>query len=229
MAMGLKAGSNRFIWSLSTPDCPNYTRDSLNIIREVAPEANNDRLDNFTASASQPTATINVIANDQKISSTAGFLVNVAKEPSLGVIDAVNGGNVVYRGLPGRTGSDQFIYQVCNKVCVDLCDTATVRIQVKSDASYQYSVPTGITPNGDGTNDELRFEILEVQPEQYKNNEIVIFNRWGDIVYRAKPYLNNWRGTNSTGQDLPTGTYYYILRLDISNGVIIKGDITIVK
>lgn len=229
MAIGLEPGSNRFIWSLSTADCPNYSRDSLSIVRETAPIAADDRLDNFVATADKPTAAINVVANDQKISGTAGFVVSVAKDPSLGVIDAINGGSVVYRGLPGRTGSDQFVYQVCNKICVDLCDTATVKIQVSSDNSYQFAVPTGITPNGDGANDELRFEVLEVQPEQYKDNEIVIFNRWGDIVYRAKPYVNNWKGTNNAGQDLPTGTYYYILRLDISDGLIIKGDITIVK
>lgn len=229
MALGLKEGENRFIWSLSTANCANYSRDTLRIVRETAPIAANDRLDNFTASATMPTTTINVVSNDQKISSTAGFVVTVAKDPSLGLIDAINGGNIVYRGLPGRSGTDAFTYQVCNKICVDLCDSASVRIQVKSDNTYQYSVPTGITPNGDGANDEMRFEVLEVQPEQYKDNEIVIFNRWGDIVYRAKPYLNNWKGTNSTGQDLPTGTYYYILRLDIPNGVIIKGDITIVK
>ncbi len=229
MALGLRDGSNRFIWSLSTADCPNYSRDSLSIVRETAPVATDDRLDNFVATADKPTTAINVVANDQKISGTAGYVVTVAKDPSLGVIDAINGGSVVYRGLPGRSGSDQFVYQVCNKICIELCDTATVKIQVKSDNTYQFSVPTGITPNGDGANDELRFEVLEVQPEQYKDNEIVIFNRWGDIVYRAKPYVNNWKGTNTSGQDLPTGTYYYILRLDIPNGVIIKGDITIVK
>jgi len=229
MAMGLKDGDNRFIWSLSTTDCANYSRDTLKIVRESAPVANNDKLDNFTASSGKPTATINVVSNDEKLSKTAGFVVSIAKDPTLGLIDGINGGNVVYRGLPGRVGVDEFKYKVCNKVCVDLCDTATVKIQVKSDNSYQFAVPTGITPNGDGANDEMRFEILEVQPEQYKDNEMIIFNRWGDIVYRAKPYLNNWKGTNATGQDLPTGTYYYILRLDIPNGVILKGDITIVK
>lgn len=229
MAIGLKDGSNRFIWSLSTADCPNYSRDTLNIVREVAPDAVNDRLDNFTATADKPTTTINVVANDLKLSGTAGYVVTVPGQPTLGVIDGVNGGSVTYRGLPGRSGADKFTYLVCNKICVELCDSAAVSVQVNSDNTYQYAIPTGITPNGDGANDELRFEILEVQPEQYKNNEIVIFNRWGDIVYRAKPYVNNWKGTNNSGQDLPTGTYYYVLRLDISNGVIIKGDITIVK
>ncbi len=229
MAMGLGVGNNRFIWSLSTKDCPNYSRDSLNITRQDVPDAIADRLDNFVATADKPTATINVVANDLKIPTNPGYTVTVAKDPSLGIIDAINGGSIVYRGLPGRSGKDQFVYKVCNKICIELCDTATVRIQVKSDNTYQFAVPTGITPNGDGANDELRFEVLEVQPEQYKNNEIVIFNRWGDIVYRAKPYVNNWKGTNNSGQDLPTGTYYYILRLDISDGLIIKGDITIVK
>lgn len=229
MAIGLAPGRSRFIWSLSTADCPNYSRDSLDITRQDTPDAVADRLDNFVATADKPTTTINVAANDLKIPTNPGYIVTVAKEPSLGIIESVNGGSIVYRGLPGRSGTDQFVYQVCNKICVDLCDTARVRIQVKSDNTFQFAVPTGITPNGDGANDELRFEILEVQPEQYKDNEIVIFNRWNDIVYRAKPYVNNWRGTNNTGQDLPTGTYYYILRLDIPNGVIIKGDITIMK
>lgn len=229
MAIGLTPGRSRFIWSLSTKDCPNYSRDSLDITRQDTPDAIADRLDNFVATADKPTTTINVVANDLKVPTNPGYIVTVAKDPSLGVIDAINGGSIVYRGLPGRSGSDQFVYKVCNKICIELCDTAIVKIQVKSDNTYQFAVPTGITPNGDGANDELRFEVLEVQPEQYKDNEIVIFNRWGDIVYRAKPYVNNWKGTNTTGQDLPTGTYYYILRLDIPNGVIIKGDITIVK
>ncbi|HRF38557.1 MAG TPA: gliding motility-associated C-terminal domain-containing protein, partial [Saprospiraceae bacterium] len=61
------------------------------------------------------------------------------------------------------------------------------------------------------------------------NNELIIFNRWNDQVFRAAPYLNNWRGVNQSGQELPQGTYYYILRLNIAEGEIIMGDITIVK
>jgi gliding motility-associated-like protein len=109
------------------------------------------------------------------------------------------------------------------------CIDSSSRVITVISGLLEVSIPNSFTPNGDGSNDEMRFEILEVQPEQYKDNEMIIFNRWGNIVYRAKPYLNNWKGTNATGQDLPTGTYYYILRLDIPNGVIIKGDITIVK
>jgi flagellar hook assembly protein FlgD len=49
------------------------------------------------------------------------------------------------------------------------------------------------------------------------------------MVFRAKPYLNNWKGTNQNGSPLPAGTYYYILRLNLNNGSVYQGDITILK
>ena len=42
----------------------------------------------------------------------------------------------------------------------------------------------------------------------------MIFNRWGDQVYEASPYLNDWDGTSNKpafGEVLPVGTYYYVL------------------
>jgi gliding motility-associated-like protein len=91
-------------------------------------------------------------------------------------------------------------------------------------------VPNGITPNGDGLNDELVFDVLLNNPStEFPDNEIIIFNRWGDVVYQAKPYNNDWRGTNQSGNELPQGTYYYILRLSIADGEILRGDITILK
>ncbi|MEL7021736.1 MAG: gliding motility-associated C-terminal domain-containing protein, partial [Bacteroidota bacterium] len=90
-------------------------------------------------------------------------------------------------------------------------------------------IPSGITPNGDGFNDALVFDLLENNPEQYADRELIIFNRWGDIVYTARPYTNDWAGTSDNGAELPQGTYYFILRLDIENGEIMKGNVTILK
>jgi gliding motility-associated-like protein len=129
-------------------------------------------------------------------------------------------------------GTIDFDYEICSVGCPELCDTASVKIIVErndSDVGCD-EVPNGITPNGDGLNDELVFDVLlNNPPSEFPDNEIIIFNRWGDIVYQAKPYLNDWKGTNSSGKDLPQATYYYILWLDISNGDIIKGDVTILK
>lgn len=89
--------------------------------------------------------------------------------------------------------------------------------------------PDMITPNGDGANDTFIIPELADDPSKYPNNELVIVNRWGAVVYRAKPYKNEWAGTNQHGDDLPTGTYYYMMRLDIANGEIKTGDVLVVR
>lgn len=70
-------------------------------------------------------------------------------------------------------------------------------------------VPTIITPNDDGLNDELRISCLS---DNNTDSEIMVFNEWGDRIYFAKPYRNNWRGTYKN-LSLPDGTYFYIFKL----------------
>ncbi len=73
-----------------------------------------------------------------------------------------------------------------------------------------------LTPNGDGNYDTLVIENIE----DFPNNTVKIYNRWGVLVFTTRAYdnnSNNFDGT-STGrvtvdQDnkLPTGTYFYII------------------
>ncbi|MFT6708160.1 MAG: gliding motility-associated-like protein [Flavobacteriales bacterium] len=86
-----------------------------------------------------------------------------------------------------------------------------------------------MTANGDGLNDFFVVPDIADQPGQFSKQELIVFNRWGDVVYSAKPYLNDWGGANKNGNELPQGTYYYVLRLDIGAGIIYRGDITILK
>ena len=79
-------------------------------------------------------------------------------------------------------------------------------------------IPQGFSPNEDGRND--KFEILELH--NYPGNKMVIMNRWGNKVYEVEEYHNNpWDGKNSFGittgsEDLPTGTYFYILEVEMN-------------
>lgn len=73
-------------------------------------------------------------------------------------------------------------------------------------------IPTCITPNGDGAND--LFIIPDI--DYFKKSSLVIYNRWGNIIYKIAPYLNNWDGKSTNGKDLPDEIYYYIL--DLGNG-----------
>jgi large repetitive protein len=72
-----------------------------------------------------------------------------------------------------------------------------------------------ITPDGDGINDYWELKNLE----SFARNKVVIFDRWGSVVFEGTGYDNVnvvWRGTNPTGGSLPTGTYFY--NLDVTFG-----------
>ena len=75
------------------------------------------------------------------------------------------------------------------------------------------NVPNAITANDDGINDEWIIDLIDQHPEDYENSRLVIMNRWGEAVFEASPYLNNWGGMDKNGLPLPTGTYYYNLLL----------------
>ncbi|WP_293299375.1 gliding motility-associated C-terminal domain-containing protein [Pedobacter sp. UBA4863] len=85
--------------------------------------------------------------------------------------------------------------------------------------------PTNVlTPNGDGKND---FWTIENLNEMYPNNEVMVYDKVGKIVFRQKGYQGNWDGT-SNGNPLPAGTYYY--QITTGTGLDrIKGAITIIR
>lgn len=65
-------------------------------------------------------------------------------------------------------------------------------------------IPRGISPNNDGKNDELDLSALGVK-------KISIYNRYGQEVYSKNNYSKEWRGQDANGNDLPTGTYFYVI------------------
>lgn len=223
-ASGLAEGSNVFVWSLSTPACTNYSQDSVSIVLEPVPGAQNDI---FNLPIGTLQAELDVTANDDLFSED--WTLSISQSPALGQIDTLAGGLIAYQIEEGVFGEDVFSYLVCSANCPDKCDSAQVQVFIPVDPDYEGpQVPNAITPNGDGLNDMLIFEQLE-NPERFPDNEIVIFNRWGSQVYTASPYMNDWQGTTDNGNELPQGTYYYILRLSVAEGEVIKGDITILK
>lgn len=88
-------------------------------------------------------------------------------------------------------------YQFLRTNSAGCTDTVTITVVPKT-----LNIPNIITPNGDGQNDA--FVIPDIA--SFPGSQLLIFNRWGNEVFRSDSYKNNW-----TGEGLTEGTYYYVL------------------
>ena len=67
-------------------------------------------------------------------------------------------------------------------------------------------IPTLLTPDDNNENDLFRIPCIEGFP----GTGLTVYNRWGDAVFEAEDYRNDWGGTYE-GDLLPEGTYFYLL------------------
>ncbi|MEL7119034.1 MAG: gliding motility-associated C-terminal domain-containing protein, partial [Bacteroidota bacterium] len=223
----LEEGIQTFIWTLSTAECPNYSQDEVSISVNSIPLAVDDQIQIRQDDAR--TVSLDVSQNDE-LTNVSEWEVVLIAPPSFGTIESFENGLLRYSVSDLSRGNTELTYQLCNLLCPDLCTEATVLIEVEPISLEEAEVPNAFTPNGDGVNEAFVFEILEVNSaETFPDNELIVFNRWGDIVFTQKGYDNSWTGLSNNGETLPDGTYYYILRLDIPNSIIIKGDVTIIR
>ena len=159
---------------------------------------------------------INVLANDMPKGELNPATLRIVTAPQNGVATVVGDSLVSYLPNQYYTGSDNFIYSICDYF--EHCDQATVLVIV-SDALF--FIPEAFSPNGDGIND--KFEIKGIA--KYKTVQIEIFNRWGNVVYRSDNYGEGqgksgfWDGKAGQGVrfgsgPVPSGTYFYVLKLD---------------
>ena len=222
----LQVGENIFVWTLSALGCPEYSSDTVSILLENEVQATNDTY----VMQENEVLDFNVGTNDVFGAAQFQTLSSVMN----GVLLDNGSGSFTYTPNLDFVGSESFDYEICSDACPDICDVANVSITVNVEEvlpidSLIQQGNNAITPNEDGLNDNFVFDILLQYPDEFPNNEFIVFNRWGNIVYEAKPYNNDWNGTNNNNKPLPEETYYYILRLDFGAGLIMKGDVTILR
>jgi gliding motility-associated-like protein len=94
-------------------------------------------------------------------------------------------------------------------------NTMTITVNPRDiSCGFVYNI---FSPNGDGTNDTLTINCIQDFPQ----STFEVFNRYGNKVYSANGYQNNWDGTlNGKGSPLPIGTYFYVL--DLGDGTEAK-------
>ena len=141
--------------------------------------------------------------------------------------DIINGEVVNSAIAEGSTGFGETITDVSD----DPLDTTDVDIDGDGDAEDvtvvtidpvdppeedEMVVFSGVSPNGDGVND---FWVIQ-GIENFPNNTVRLFNRWGVEVFSEKGYgqddkffrgLSNGRSTIAQEDMLPVGTYYYAI------------------
>ena len=88
--------------------------------------------------------------------------------------------------------------------------TQTITIGRDSENDCTLKFYSGFTPNGDGVNDVWIIDNIEQFPE----NTVKIFNRWGNVIWSETGYDNTnvvWGGLNNPGAEMTTATYFYVV------------------
>ena len=129
---------------------------------------------------------------------------------------------------PQPSGSGVYTYTI---VAVAPCPNPSSAIVTVTEDICEIIIPTAFTPGGDGENDT--WEIIGLD-EKYPSNFVIIYNRWGNEIYRSKEgqySLAPWDGTYK-GKEMPVSSYYYMI---FSNGEgsdkedVMTGTITLIK
>ncbi|MCG9912053.1 MAG: gliding motility-associated C-terminal domain-containing protein [Flavobacteriales bacterium] len=132
-----------------------------------------------------------------------------------GQLFSTQAGIVITNPEPGESLMAE--YFLCNYT---FTDTLTVPPCTVPEPEF----PNIITPNGDGVNDAFTVEHLP------PGSSLIIYNRWGNEVFRTAHYNNTWQGTTETfgiETKVSDGTYFYVLITQ--EGRQYKGTVTVVK
>lgn len=123
----------------------------------------------------------------------------------------LNAGVVRYTPSIDFIGVEDFNYTICDTFDATqdpICKDGRIYLDRQE---IDLKIPAGISPNGDGNNDMLVINNIK----EFPNSVLTVYNRLGDEVWKSGVgYNNDFSGKNNNGDDLPPGTYYYLLELN---------------
>jgi gliding motility-associated-like protein len=210
-ATNLAYGWNEFIWTVSNGSCAS-TSDTMHVFRAPVAQINqsdtavcieNGAIDiSATATISGQSSMWMFVAGSGQISDPFASDITV-NDFGLGV--------------------NYLVYHISTDICLATADT--VKIIASLCDGFKPIFPTVITPNLDGKNDLFVIDYLN---ELYPDCHVIIFNRWGSVVYESTGYADPWNGTFKN-EDLPMGTYFYKIELNDESKTIYNGPISIIR
>ncbi|MCH2215081.1 MAG: HYR domain-containing protein [Flavobacteriales bacterium] len=196
----LSVGTNTFIWSIDPDNGCDILSDSIRIFVEDG-------------------VVVDAGADDQiLIGSTAnlfGFVsppngsIEWSPPDNLSCIDCVD---------PVAAPTQTTVYTLAYTTPLGCLQTDSLEIKVYSD------IPNTITPDDDGVNDV--WNIPEI--EKFPNASVQIFNRWGIEVFSSNGYNEPWDGKKDN-EELPTGSYFYMINYNVEGVENLNGTVTLIR
>jgi gliding motility-associated-like protein len=107
-------------------------------------------------------------------------------------------------------------------------DTAVAMINVNEELVYY--VPNSFTPSGDGTNDE--FVPVFTSGYELFNYSLLVFNRWGEVVFESNDASKGWDGTYGDKAAVQDGTYVWkisFVEKKTQKTKVITGNVNLIK
>jgi gliding motility-associated-like protein len=176
-----------------------------------------------------------VLGND-----SIGSLQRVAVEiisnahPEVGNAEPLGNGSVQFMLDDTEfRGIDTLLYRICDSVCPVPCSSAKMFIIIQDDIDHiKDLLPNVFTPNGDKPN-EFFDPLAEYAAQGYqvddKTASLTIINRWGEVIFNASPYMR-WDGKNQHSKhDMPVGTYYFRLVMEIGKTILVEGAVLLLR
>jgi gliding motility-associated-like protein len=126
----------------------------------------------------------------------SGLYANYFWSPITGIINPHDLNTTV---LPNKTTTYFLTARGVNN-CPSVTDSLVITILLNVE------IPNAFSPNGDGINDIWNITGLNTYP----NSSLMLFNRYGQLLFHQKPYVHGWDGTYQS-TPLPVGSYYYLI------------------
>lgn len=181
--------------------------DRLALFVEVLAE-DDDRLPDAVDDAYvvEPGATLSleVLLNDLNLDGVDA--VTIVREPGRGFARNASATVLEYTREEDDCRPDTLVYEICNAFG---CDQAFVALTYECADRPEIEPMNGFSPNGDGVNESFFVRNIDLYPD----NLVQVYNRWGNRVFEASTYRNDWPGTYD-GKALPDGTYFYLIEVE---------------
>ena len=225
----LNNGPNTLMWTLSHPLCPDFSTDQTEVTYYEGEEIT--AIEDNIAFPFEGLDDNSVIANDI-IPDLNNYQVELVQDIDAEVGDLMLNSDGTFTFELNSLSNvirSPFRYRVFNTVCPEIFSEAEANLLFNLSNNTNTGRPLLFTPNGDGSNDSFVIPELLTAPEKFPNNELIVFNRWGEVVYQKKEYDNSWDGTHYiTGKPIPNGTYFYML-FATTAGQLISQEVSLVR